>query len=372
MIEYYKKYLITCLNCCLAQQPAPEPEEEIDWKKLHRFATQNGVETDVYLALKDTYYLPFDEMQKYKKEYETALKKQETENEELEKILAQFREKMVPYTLMKGIITRKMYPREIMRSSADIDIFYQKGYTDRVRDIFFDNGFNLAFSGLSSDFYKKEPYLDFELHKNLLNPLTKIGKIFRYNPFVNGITVDGLEYTMSNEDYYLFHYCHLAQHFYDSGAGIKFFMDIKVIRDILDLDEELVDLKLKKFKLKKFHDESVKLADYWFNGAEADETTKTYEDYVLDYGAYGSGVIFDYNRTNSGKRNKYISAVFPNAERLAIHYPDVKDKKYKVPYYWIKRAFDYRGTIKQRLKTVGSFHHQDFNKIKDFYDKIGL
>lgn len=372
MVEYYKKYLIECLNCCLRFQKAPAPKEEIDWKKLHRFATQNGVETNVYLALKDCDFLPETEREKYEKEFSVAKEKQDLENEALEVILAELHERMVPYMLMKGIITRKMYPQEIMRSSADIDIFYQSGYTDRVREMFYDDGYNMTFSGINSDFYVKQPYLNFEMHKELLNPLTKIGKIFKYNPFLNGVTGDGFEYTMTNEDYYLFHFCHLAQHFYDSGAGVKFFMDIKVIRDILSLDTEYVDLKLKKFKLKKFHDESVKLADYWFNGASADDTTLIYEDYVLDYGAYGSGVIFDYNRTNFGKRNKYVSAVFPNAERLAIHYPDVKEKKYKVPYYWVKRAFDYKGTIKTRLQTVGSFHHKDFDKIKEFYEKIGL
>lgn len=372
MVEYYKKYLITCLNCCLNMQSAPKPDEEIDWHKFYRFARQNGVETDVYLALKDTDYVEPEQMEKIKEAYQTALEKQEKENTELEKLLGEFRAQNIPYMLMKGIITRKMYPKEIMRSAADIDIYYQPGYTDRVREIFFDSGYNLTFSGINSDFYKKLPYLEVEMHKQLLSPLTKIGKIFKYNPFINGITADGLEYTMSTEDFYLFHFCHLAQHFYDSGAGIKFFMDIKILRDIFELDEEYIALKLKKFKLTRFHDESVKLTDYWFHGAEADETTKIYEDYVLDYGAYGSGVIFDFNRTNFGKRNKYISAIFPSAERLAIHYPDVKDKKYKVPYYWIKRAFDYKGTIRQRLKTVGSFHHKDFDKIKDFYSKIGL
>ena len=372
MVEYYKKYLIQCLNCCLKQQSAPEPEQEIDWQKLYRFARQNGVETNVYLALKDTALLPPEQREKFEQAYTTALEKQACENEELERLLKQFRDANIPYMLLKGIITRKMYPAEIMRSAADIDIFYQTGYTDRVRELFFDNGYNLKFSGISADFYQKQPYIEVEMHKQLLSPLTKIGKVFKYNPFIHGITVDGLEYTMSNEDYYLFHFCHLAQHFYDSGAGIKFFMDIAVIRDILELDEEYVSLKLKKFKLTKFHDASVKLAEYWFGDAQADETTITYEDYVLDYGAYGSGVIFDFNRTNFGKRNKYISAVFPSAERLAIRYPDVKDKKYKVPYYWIKRAVDYKGTIRQRLKTVGSYHHKDYDKIKDFYAKIGL
>ncbi|MBQ6380220.1 MAG: nucleotidyltransferase family protein [Clostridia bacterium] len=372
MIEYYKKYLIQCLNSCLKMCDAPKPEQEVDWKKLYRFSRQNGVETDVYLALKNTDYLPPEEREKFAAAYQTALEKQEAENEELEKLLGDFRDGNIPYMLMKGIITRKMYPQEIMRSAADIDIYYQSGYTDRVREIFFDNGYNLAFSGISSDFYKKVPYLEVEMHKQLLSPLTKIGKVFKYNPFLHGITGDGLEYSMNSEDYYLFHFCHLAQHFYESGAGIKFFMDIKVLRDILELDEEYVYLKLKKYKLTQFHDESVKLANYWFSGAQADETTQTYEEYVLDYGAYGSGVIFDFNRTNFGKRNKYVSAIFPNAERLAIHYPDVKENKYKVPYYWIKRAVDYKGTIRERLKTVGSYHHTDFDKIKDFYDKIGL
>ncbi|MBQ3431759.1 MAG: nucleotidyltransferase family protein [Clostridia bacterium] len=372
MVEYYKKYLISCLNASLNMVCAPAPQEEVDWQRLYRLARQNGVETNVYLALKDTDFISQEDLEKYREAYETALQKQDTENAELEELLSNFREKNIPYMLMKGIITRKMYPMEILRSAADIDIYYQSGYTDRVREIFYDRGYNLAFSGINADFYKKVPFLEVEMHKELLSPLTKIGKNFKYNPFLNGITGDGLDYAMSNEDFYLFHFCHLAQHFYESGAGIKFFMDIKVLRDILELDEEYVSLKLRKFKLTKFHDESVKLAYYWFKDGPADETTLTYEDYVLDYGAYGSGVIFDYNRTNFGKRNKYVSAVFPNAERLSMRYPDAKEKKYKVPYYWVKRAVDYKGTIRERLKTVGSYHHKDYDQIKDFYDKIGL
>lgn len=372
MVEYYKKYLISCLKACLQEKSAPKPEQEIDWAKFYRLAKQNGVAVNVYLALKDTDFISSEELERYHVSFVKVIEKQEVENTELEELLAQFRNNNIPYMLIKGIITRKMYPKEYMRSSADIDIYYQNGYTDKVREVFFDRGYNLTFSGLHSDVYKNQPYVDIEMHKQLLSPLTKIGKIYKYNPFVFGITVDGLEYTMSNEDFYLFHFCHLAQHFYDSGAGIKFFMDIKVIRDILPLDFEEINLKLKKYKLKKFHDASVKLSDYWFNSGECDEVTETYESYVLSYGSYGSGVIFDYNRTDFGKRNRYISAFFPSAERLAKRYPDVRNKKYKVPYYWIKRAFDYKGTIKSRLKEVNSYGNSEYRKIKDFYSEIGL
>ena len=372
MIEYYKKYLIICLNCCLKKQDAPAPEHEVDWAKLYRLAKLNAVDNNVYYALRNADFVPEDIFSQLEDGFNRVLAKQAAENEELDIVLALFRKKMVPYMLMKGIITRKLYPEQFMRSSADIDIYYNEVQTGTVREILFDRGYNITFSGINEDIYKNLPYLDIEMHKLLLSPITKIGKNFKYSPFVNGITVDGLEYTMQDDDFYIYHFCHLAQHFYDSGAGIKFFMDIKIIRDILNLDMEYINGKLKKFHLTKFHEESIKLVDYWFNGGTADEVTEMYENFVLSFTAYGAGAVFDYNRTESGKRNRYISAIFPSAERLSFRYPDVKNKKYKVPYYWVKRLYDYKGTYKQRLTDVSKHSNTDFKSIKEFYNKIGL
>ena len=372
MIEYYKKYLIRCLNCCLNKQDAPAPEEEVEWDKLYRLAKLNAVDNNVYYALRNADFVPEEIFSKLEESFDFVLKKQEAENKELDIVLALFREKMVPYMLMKGIITRKLYPEQFMRSSADIDIYYNEIQTGTVREILFDRGYNITFTGIYDDIYKNLPYLDIEMHKLLLSPITKIGKNFKYRPFLNGITIDGLEYTMADDDFYIYHFCHLAQHFYDSGAGIKFFMDIKILRDILNLDMEYVYGKLKKFHLIKFHDECVKLVDYWFNGGEPDEVCEIFEQFVLSFTAYGAGAVFDYNRTESGKRNRYISAVFPSAERLSYRYPDVRNKKYKVPYYWVKRLYDYRGTYKQRLDDVSKHSNTDFKSIKEFYTKIGL
>lgn len=372
MIEYYKKYLIKCLNCCLKKEDAPAPSEEVDWEKLYRLAKLNAVDGNVYYALRNSDFVPDNVFSLLEDGFNRVIAKQSAENEELDIVLGLFREKMVPYMLMKGIITRKLYPEQFMRSSADIDIYYSEIQTGTVREILFDRGYNITFSGINEDIYKNLPYLDIEMHKLLLSPITKIGKNFKYKPFVNGITIDGLEYTMADDDFYIYHFCHLAQHFYDSGAGIKFFMDIKVLRDILTLDFEYIDAKLKKFHLTKFHEESIKLVDYWFNDKDGDEVTEEFEKFVLSFTAYGAGAVFDYNRTESGKRNKYISAVFPSAERLSFRYPEVKNKKYKLPYYWVKRLYDYRGTLKQRITDVSKYSHTDYDSIKDFYNKIGL
>lgn len=372
MTDYYKKYLIICLNACLKKQDAPAPEEEIDWGKFYKIAKLNGVEGNIYYALRNTEYMDADTLSHYEDAFNKVVSKQAAENYELDILLGIFREHNIPYMLMKGILTRKLYPEEFMRASADIDIYYNKGYTGTVRELLFERDYTLSFSGINEDIYKNPPYLDVEMHKLLLSPITKIGKLYDYRPFVNGMTIDGLEYLMRNDDFYLFHFCHLAQHFYDSGAGIKFFMDIKVMRDIFELDEEYINLKLKKYHLKKFHDESLKLADYWFNGGECDETTKLFEDYVLSFSAYGAGAIFDFNRTEFGKRNKYISAIFPSAERMSFRYPEIQGRKYMAPVFWVKRALDYKGTIRERFEDVGRFGHTDFNALRDFYSKIGL
>lgn len=372
MAEYYKKYLIECLNYCLKKKDAAPPKEDIDWEKFCKFARLHGVESNMYFALKNSNFIAPEALEKLHEAYDRVCEKQSAENKEIDEVLAQFRQSNIPYMLFKGIIMRKLYPEHFMRTSADIDIYYNKGYSGVVREILYDRDYSITLSAIDEDIYQNPPYFTILMHKMLLSPLTKIGKHYDYRPFVNGITIDGLEYVMGNDDFYLFHFCHLAQHFYDSGAGIKFFMDIKVMRDIFDLDEEYIQLKLKKFKLNKFHEECLKLADYWFNGKECDEVSRQFEEHVLSFRSYGKGAIFDFNRTNFGKKNRYISAVFPSAKRLSVHYPEIIGKKYLVPYYWVKRAFDYKGTIKARLKDVGQFDNKDFKELREFYSKIGL
>ena len=299
----------------------------------------------------------------------------------LEKIKARFEEEKIRFVCIKGIYLKTLYPEEYMRSSNDLDIFVDDENTEKARDIMVGLGFKVErFShAMQDDAYNIGSFVHVEIHRELISNKCPWDKkcqeiIDRIVPKSEG----SYEYMMTKEDFYLHMIAHMAKHFKYSGCGIKMVLDIWVYLSKFGnaFDRDILDQRLKYCGLYTFEREIAKLVDYWFNGKDADNRTKTLARYVFESGMFGN--IEQYlatemaanigngeNRT-AGTSRGLLKALFLPYKNMSLVYPKLQKYPFLLPYYWILRALKTLIFRRDRIaETAKRYDGIDMNYIKD-------
>ncbi len=370
MAEYYKKYLIECISACLTKQSVSPPREDLNWKNLYYFSKKNSLCQCVYHAVKNADFVSESIKSRFRAFYDMNISKQLSEEKMLAEIFDVLNQKGIKYMPLKGYLLRSFYPEQFLRYSSDTDIYICAEDEEIITETVKSFGPEISFRDTNEIIFKQKPYINLEFHKQLISPITRIGKLYDYKPFVSGINKSGSQYLMTDNDFYIYHICHLAQHFYASGAGIKFFVDIEVMLKNMNLDFQYINEQLDKYNLKKFSDECIKLVRHWFENGN--DYNKDFENLILNAESFGLDELTYFNETDGGRRTYFLTRLFPSAERLEYRYPKIKNRKYLLPYYWVKRIFS-------SLNKAGSFKIKkeadipdDYSDIEILYREIGL
>ncbi len=127
-----------------------------------------------------------------------------------------------------------------------------------LRSIMEADGFKTAHFGAGNhDAYEKAPFLNFEMHRGLMNPEVSWWRYYE-NPWQRArkdTDAPGLSYVFGHEDAYLFHVAHMFKHFSNSGCGVRGIADEWVLlqawgpsMDRAYLDDELAKLGMLEFE----------------------------------------------------------------------------------------------------------------------------
>lgn len=206
---------------------------------------------------------------------------------ELRRVLC---EEKIPFMPLKGTVLREHYPDPAMRTSVDIDILVRPEHLERVKNLLIEKlsyRFDVA-EGHDIGFFAPSE-LHVEIHFALCDENDK-RTLALGSPWESASLKDGsdYEYEMTNEFFYAYAMAHAAKHFYVGGCGIRPFMDMVVMRNAMPCDKETLEKLYEKTGLTAFAEYAEKLCDYWFFGADSDETILFMEEYLLAGGAYGT------------------------------------------------------------------------------------
>ena len=149
-----------------------------------------------------------------------------------------------------------------------------------------------------------------------------------------------------------------------------------------ELDFAYIEAELKKLQLIEFWENTKKLLDVWFMGAESTELTDFMTAKIFDSEAYGTveaKISAEAVRTsNTGKSMKFKRAfrlLFPSYAGMCQRYRFLRKVPILLPVMWVVRWVQTLFTpskIKAKKKELDMLNVKSVNKYQNELDYVGL
>ena len=228
---------------------------------------------------------------RFKKQQILAIYRYERINYEFGEICRVLNNSHIPYIPLKGAVMRRYYPEEWMRTSADIDILVKQEDISAAADALVKE-LQYKNDGIAEHDIQmfSQSGVHLELHFDTVEDYRAANANAILKNIWNGYCAPshGCCYEMSNEMFYFYHIAHMAKHFEASGCGIRFFLDLWLLRQAMVFDEQKKQELLISGGLLEFAQGAEKLSDVWFGNCPHTELTKQMESFVFTGGIYGS------------------------------------------------------------------------------------
>ena len=280
------------------------------------------------------------------------------------------------HLFMKGSVTKQRFQDSIYRSMGDIDFLYKESQHEIVKAALLANDFSDYQEGRKNDTYFRKPYVCVEAHRQLV---PSDSSFFSYYTGVwdRAIRMEGSRYCyeMRVEDELVFNIVHLAIHFLEGGAGIRFILDVYVYNH-LDLDSDYVEQELMKLDLLDFYRNVSGLAEYWFGNGRQTEVSEKLSTFILGNGTFGSSENSSALAVREGRWRYLRRMCFPSYEEMISIFPWLKGKRALLPTAWILRGFRVltrkKGKLKAQIRKTRQGDKSRGRDLHQFYQECGL
>ena len=294
---------------------------------------------------------------------------------ELDRLFDTLKAEKIDFVPLKGSVLKSFYPKPEMRHMTDADIFIRTEQLDKIGEIAKKLGYVYKYDSDHETVYSLEEKLTIEFHKRLV-PSVNEDFYEYYKNYWEKLDKNG---GFSMEEHFVFCVCHLAKHYRDGGAGIKYLTDIYILKEKSQTDMAVVFSQLEKLSLDTFAKNIFKTVDVWFGDGEADEITELITEKVFASGAYGKKsdriIAAAYKKTATQKENrntlrfkKLLFFLFPPFSVMAEKYPFLKKIPILLPLTWILRFIKvtFNGRIKYLKPSVKSFKLSTAENISEY------
>lgn len=358
------KYLIELIRSVLEERkPQPKPEQ-ISMKRLFLTAKKHNLACMAYDAAKQ---IAGEEDKEVMEAWQTASRSCEIMNvvqkNEGKKLLIKLTDEQIRVLPMKGWIMKQFYPKPEYRQMGDLDFLIDSENRKPVREIMTDLGYGFAKNECEDtvDVYQKNPWMHVEIHNQMIPYKNKK----RYENIWERCEQKDDLYFMSWDDYYLFMLDHLEKHFYNSGCGIRFLLDVYIFLQAKgkELHRDKLKKEFRKRDQEAFFKQVEETANAWFGEAYHVGDTEL-ERVILLSGTFGTNSQKFENRQEKirkkYKNEKVIKAMyfltrtFPEYSYMCNIYPFLYKAPVLMPVMWIVRLICAPVTKMDRIrKEVG-------------------
>lgn len=271
------------------------------------------------------------------------------------------------YMPLKGCVIKEYYPNPNLREMGDIDVLIAPENGEKVRGVMEALGYLCWEYNISyDDIYHKEPIYTFEMHRYLF--LDKHAEWVQYYSDIDKrllpSAVNAFEYSMSDEDFYIYFILHGLKHFRGSGIGMRFLLDIYLFHKTKTLNRSYVDRELKKLGADSDESIFVSLAEKVFGGETHCDPNNLPEDetnallLMMYAGIYGNMNLRVASNMKSfadkdGKTTKlrYVTRrVFSITPEYQRRYPTLYRHRITRPLVFLIRVFTGMTKKRRRLK----------------------
>ena len=210
-----------------------------------------------------------------------------------EKAAAQVEEELekagIWFLPLKGMILKEYYPKPGMREMGDHDILFDAARAEAVKAIMEGLGYATeSFGSSHHDCYCKPPFLRFEMHRELFEPIHGEKLYGYYRDVEKRLLGDGCEKHLSPEDFYLFMTAHEYKHYADRGTGLRSLLDTYVVLQKTAFNMDYVSAEAEKLGMAEFEAQNRSLAQHLFSGGKMTASDMEMLEYILSSGTYGT------------------------------------------------------------------------------------
>lgn len=382
--------LIEAVLAVVDNGTVPEIDDVDKLISLSRYHMVQNIVADILLNSKD---IPEKSAKKLGDEQTLLLIKDANQEAEINSLIRLFESEKISVVMLKGWYLKKFYPRTDLRAMADTDIFIKETDEQKIHELLKKRDYSVvAFGGKKDNVYKKEPFIILEMHKNLFmfedswntNFNDEKSSMYIWNRVVN---VEGSEfvYRMDDELFFTYMIAHIAKHLLDDGGiGFKSILDVWLfLKKKEKLDFQVIYRDLDKLELKQFADNVILLSQCWFDkNDDVPRIVKELGDFILSCGVYGNSRVMVATKEgilaseNSGRFKYLFRRAFPTFESMKVRYPELKNKKWLLPYLYVKRLWysliHRSGEVKSEINSAKNVDYKQVEKIQRLYKDIGL
>ena len=298
----------------------------------------------------------------------------------------------IPVVLFKGCVVNRYYPDHAVRTFGDIDFLIQKTDQDRGDALMLEWGYTRSIAEGTVWMYTKgnEKY---EVHTALmpnLSVLTSSVQAFITSVWENTVpTKRKCVFELEPNYHFLFLLLHLAKHMRSTGAGVRMYLDLALMRKHeLALSEMHLTAEADKLGFGEFFRSAMALCHHWFGTVVSlpdqpikPEVLEALEKYVMAagvFGFHGRNPAVARLRDQQGGINRFgaiVRYIFPSYASMKDTYAFVNGRPILLPVVWVVRWWD--GLFRRRKRAAnifkGMFTERDAAKASELLlQSIGL
>lgn len=353
MINKAGAYFLELADAAIHGTLVPAKPDDVSFTDVYNLAVRHSLEALTYLAVERLENPPSERIASLWSErfYKSVITetKQLTAYSQVLEILEDCGAQVIP---IKGIVLKDYYPEGVMRSMADVDLFYRHARRDTVHRKMLSHDYAVKSHNSANyhDTYENSTNISVELHRSLLSKKDRLYTYFeqvwkRAKPTAKGL------FEMTPEDEYLYLIAHQAKHFFESGLGVRPVIDVYLFKRAHNdtLDMKYVRKILGRAKLLSFEKALSALADKWFLGVKSEYVNDDIEEFFLACEPHGSSSNLRINLTQKmldegvtlpGAKRKYVlSQFFPSYKTMCSEYKSLSKAPILLPAFWAHRLF---------------------------------
>lgn len=272
--------------------------------------------------------------------------------------------------VMKGIICRQLYGAlHDHRPSGDEDILIKKEDFSKLRELMESSGYQMERDVITDEelaavqevtFDNPSLGLHIEVHTNAIGLESGIRR--QMNDYFKNVFDDMIPmeiqgtqvWTMSHTDHFLYLVLHAFKHLLSGGIGIRQTLDI-LMYDMTygrEIDQDYIVRCLRESDAELFYNDILEIGKRYL-GFTPEKTTvpncpEELLDDILSNGVFGNSTqvlrtansmtfAATQNRENYHLFGAIFRAIFPRREFMIASQPELVEKPWLLPVYWIKR-----------------------------------
>lgn len=381
-----EKFFVECVKCGIKDQKVSYVQDNIDLNRFYSLCRTHSMGVIVFSALQNV-------MDQFSPEFVKRLKKSvyrhimlDTQSEyDNNTFLSELDKRGLKHMPLKGYYLKKLYPNTAMRYTSDCDVLIDVSQIKQIRELVDELGLKTKRHDEHHDIvYYPITKTVFELHKMLfVGPLNDyFGTGFERASLKNGTNSF---YEMSAEDFYISILAHSAYHFAEgAGVGIRHICDVYLYKKANELDYKYLDTELNKCGLLKFKNQFEKIADYFFDGVDADDETRILAGHIINSSLFENkenkaasdiAANTDENRSSGSKIKTMFKSIFPSKSHMQFTYPIIKKAGVLLPLFYPVRWFNVLFTRPEniaKLKEYNSVDKKSVSDMKKIRDMLGI